>query len=228
MMPELPSADHAHIACTGSEATTRGVMAQSYWRWWVKRGIDIVGALALLAICVPLLVLIALCVSLESPGPILFQQERIGFGRRPIVLRKFRTMVADAESRSAELRERSSDPDWLRLSNDPRITRVGRILRLTSLDELPQLWSVIRGDMSLVGPRPLTRTDDEHVPEWARVRNAVLPGITGLWQVSGRTNLSFQEMLALDYQYATHWSLRLDIALLLRTVPAVLSGNGAN
>jgi lipopolysaccharide/colanic/teichoic acid biosynthesis glycosyltransferase len=141
---------------------------------------------------------------------------------------KFRTMVADAEERRMEVVRFSLDPDWLLLERDPRVTRVGRLLRRTSLDELPQLLNVLRGDMSLVGPRPLIPAEHAHVPVWAHPRMDVAPGMTGLWQVSGRTTLSFAEMLHLDCRYVETCGIRGDLALLARTIPEVLWGRGAN
>jgi lipopolysaccharide/colanic/teichoic acid biosynthesis glycosyltransferase len=141
---------------------------------------------------------------------------------------KLRTMVADAEAHRAELLAQSTDPGWLHVERDPRITRVGRLLRSTSLDELPQLWNVLRGDMSLVGPRPLIGEEDRMVGDWARGRLDLTPGITGLWQVLGRTSIPFEEMVKLDYLYVTNWSLWGDVRLILRTLPAVLTRDGAS
>jgi lipopolysaccharide/colanic/teichoic acid biosynthesis glycosyltransferase len=137
-------------------------------------------------------------------------------------------MLPNAEARRAELAAHSKDPGWLHLEHDPRITRVGRFLRLASLDELPQLWNVLLGDMSLVGPRPLIPEEDSMVDEWARGRLDLTPGITGLWQVLGRTSIPFEEMVKLDYLYVTNWSLWGDLRLMIRTLPVVLKGNGAN
>ena len=137
-------------------------------------------------------------------------------------------MVVGAEARRAELLADSQDPGWLHLERDPRITRVGRLLRLASLDELPQLWNVVKGDMSLVGPRPLVVEEDGMVDAWARGRLDLTPGITGLWQVLGRTSIPFEEMVKLDYLYVTNWSLWGDIRLMIRTLPVVLRGDGAN
>jgi lipopolysaccharide/colanic/teichoic acid biosynthesis glycosyltransferase len=189
---------------------------------------DLVLATVALLVLAPLAVVIAIAIRLDSPGPVLFAQERVGRGGRRFRMWKFRTMVADAERRRAALVALSRDPNWLLIDDDPRITRVGRYLRLTSLDELPQLMNVVRGDMSLVGPRPLIPLEDRRVPAWAHRRSAVAPGITGLWQVSGRTALAFEEMLALDCQYVDTWSLARDAAMLARTLPAVLARRGAN
>jgi len=167
-------------------------------------------------------------IKLDSPGPVLFTQVRVGRERRRFRLLKFRTMVVDAESRQEELRARSRDPNWLLLDHDPRVTRVGRLLRLSSLDEFPQLVNVLRGEMSLVGPRPLIESEDALLEWWARSRIDLTPGLTGLWQVLGRTSIPFEEMLKLDYLYVTNWSLWNDFRLMLRTLPAVLLHRGAN
>jgi lipopolysaccharide/colanic/teichoic acid biosynthesis glycosyltransferase len=194
----------------------------------VKRAIDLMGSgLALVAFS-PLMGLIAWVVRRQSPGPVLFRQVRVGRNGRIFGLLKFRTMVVDAEQQRAALLAFSRDPNWLHLDHDPRITPVGRLLRRTSLDELPQLWNVLRGDMSLVGPRPLVPAEDARVCDWARRRGEVAPGITGPWQVAGRTAVPFEDMLVLDADYVARWSLWRDVQILLRTFPVVLSGKGAN
>jgi lipopolysaccharide/colanic/teichoic acid biosynthesis glycosyltransferase len=143
-------------------------------------------------------------------------------------LAKFRSMVAAAEPRRTSLLAGSRQEGWLDLEHDPRITRVGNFLRHTSLDELPQLWNVLRGDMSLVGPRPLIAEEDQNVIGWARRRLNLTPGMTGVWQVMGRTNIPFEQMIMLDYLYVANWSLWGDIKLILQTVPVVLTRRGAN
>jgi exopolysaccharide biosynthesis polyprenyl glycosylphosphotransferase len=193
-----------------------------------KRAIDIAGAATLLVILAPLLAVITVAVKVSSRGPVFFRQRRVGAGGRRFELVKFRTMVADAEARRAELIPLSKDPGWLHLENDPRVTPVGRLLRTTSVDELPQLWNVLKGDMSLVGPRPLIEDEDRKVNGWRRGRLDLTPGITGLWQVLGRTSIPFDEMVKLDYLYVTNWSLWGDISLILRTLPVVLARRGAN
>jgi exopolysaccharide biosynthesis polyprenyl glycosylphosphotransferase len=195
---------------------------------FLKRFMDIVGATVGLLLFSPLVALVAVAVKLNDKGSVLFKQERIGRRGRPFRVLKFRTMVPGAERQVEELFEQSEDPHWLKLDHDPRITRVGRVLRLTSLDELPQLWNVLSGDMSLVGPRPLIESEDTTVSGWARTRLDLAPGITGLWQVLGRTSIPFEEMVKLDYLYVTNWSLWLDVKLLLRTFPVVLHRRGAN
>jgi exopolysaccharide biosynthesis polyprenyl glycosylphosphotransferase len=195
---------------------------------WVKRGMDVLIAAGVLVLAMPLMLAAAVAIKLTSRGPVLFSQERIGRGGRRFRIHKFRTMVQDAEEQESELRKRSHHDAWLLIDEDPRITRVGRFLRYTSIDELPQLFNVIKGDMSLVGPRPVTPSVDEHISGWGRRRLDLTPGITGLWQVLGRTWIPFEEMVNLDYLYVTNWSLWTDLRLLVRTVPTVLRQRGVN
>lgn len=194
----------------------------------LKRQMDVSISLVALVALSPVLALTALAVKLSSPGPMFYRQERVGLRGRRFRICKFRTMVADADQDVDELRKLSAHPAWLLLEHDPRITRVGRFLRRTSLDELPQLWNVLRGEMSLVGPRPMTPDVDEHISGWGRRRLDLTPGITGLWQVLGRTNIAFEEMVKLDYLYVTNWSLWQDIRLLIHTLPAAIRGRGVN
>jgi exopolysaccharide biosynthesis polyprenyl glycosylphosphotransferase len=194
---------------------------------FMKRALDIFGAGFGLIFLLPVMVVIALAVRLDSPGPVFFRQERIGRSGRRFALVKYRSMVPDADSMVEGLMANSTDPHWLQLDVDPRITRVGRFLRSSSLDELPQLWNVLVGHMSLVGPRPLSVRDDARVGGWARGRLDLTPGLTGLWQVLGRKSVPFEEMVKLDYVYVNNWSLWGDIKLLLQTLPAVLQGRGA-
>lgn len=193
-----------------------------------KRTLDTAGAGVLTIVALPLMIVLAVAIKLDSHGPVFFRQERIGKEGHRFRLLKLRTMVADAEAQRDALLAHSKDPGWLHLEHDPRITRVGRVLRLASLDELPQLWNVLKGDMSLVGPRPLVVEEDRMVEGWARGRLDLTPGITGLWQVLGRTSIPFEEMVKLDYLYVTNWSLWGDIRLMLRTLPVVLKRDGAN
>jgi exopolysaccharide biosynthesis polyprenyl glycosylphosphotransferase len=195
---------------------------------WLKRGMDFSGALVGLVLASPVMLAIATVIKFDSHGPVFFRQERIGKGGRRFTVRKFRTMVSNAEERRAELLKESLDPDWLHLPDDPRVTRVGRFLRRTSLDELPQLFNVLTGSMSLVGPRPLIESEDVRVEGWRRSRLDLTPGLTGSWQVLGRTQIPFEEMIKLDYLYVTNWSLWMDVRLILRTVPVVISRRGAN
>jgi exopolysaccharide biosynthesis polyprenyl glycosylphosphotransferase len=194
----------------------------------LKRGMDIAIASVLLLLWALPVIAIAIAIKLDSRGPVFFVQERVGRRGLRFRLFKFRTMSVDAEQQRAELLAQSTDPDWLKLEHDPRITRLGRSLRRFSLDELPQLWNVVRGEMSMVGPRPLIPAEDERVAGWARGRLDLTPGITGYWQVLGRTRIPFEEMVKLDYLYVMNWSLWEDIRLMLRTLPVVLGGRGAN
>jgi exopolysaccharide biosynthesis polyprenyl glycosylphosphotransferase len=195
---------------------------------FMKRTLDLIGAtFGLLLFAGPMLVT-AIAIKIDSRGPVLFKQHRIGRGGRRFTVWKFRTMVVDAEDQVEELRALSMDPQWLHLEHDPRITRVGRFLRLASLDELPQLVNVLQGYMSLVGPRPLIESEDRRVDGWARSRLHLTPGITGSWQVLGRTSIPFDEMVKLDYLYVMNWSLWTDVRLILRTLPVVFTRRGAN
>jgi exopolysaccharide biosynthesis polyprenyl glycosylphosphotransferase len=194
----------------------------------LKRTFDIVGATLLLIVLSPLLVTITLAVRLSSRGPTFFRSTRRGIGQRPFACLKFRTMHTNAEEHQADLEEFNEASGALfKIRDDPRLTRVGRALRRFSLDELPQLANVLRGEMSLVGPRPLPERDYAMLEDWHRKRYLVLPGITGLWQVSGRSELDFDDLVHLDFIYLERWSLALDLTILLKTVPAVISRRGA-
>jgi exopolysaccharide biosynthesis polyprenyl glycosylphosphotransferase len=202
------------------------------WPTVIKRGLDIVLSLMALVMLAPLLLLTAILIKLTSNGPVLFVQERIGFNKRPFAIYKFRTMVLDAEQKLQDLEHLNevSGPVF-KIKNDPRITALGKFLRKTSIDELPQLFNVLSGDMSLVGPRPLQVRDYELFTEdgedWQRCRFSVRPGITCLWQVNGRSSLPFHKWMELDLQYVRTWSLWLDLQILAKTIPAVLRGSGA-
>ena len=198
-------------------------------RVFVKRAIDIFGAAVGIALTAPLWLLIAIAIKATSTGPVFFAQERYGWRKRRFRMLKFRTMVTNAEALQAQLESRNEvGGPVFKIADDPRVTRVGRFLRKTSLDELPQLWNVLRGDMSLVGPRPLPMRDVHLFSEaWLMRRFSVLPGITGLWQVSGRSNLTFDQWIQLDLEYIDRWSIALDMRILARTIPAVLRGTGA-
>jgi lipopolysaccharide/colanic/teichoic acid biosynthesis glycosyltransferase len=196
-------------------------------RWALKRFIDLVAAALLLLALAPLLLLCAAAVRLSSPGPALFRQHRVGRDGRVFSMWKFRSMTVDAEERLASLRSlNEADGPIFKLRHDPRVTGVGRWLRTWSLDELPQLLNVLRGEMSLVGPRPLPTYEVDLGDPWARSRLRVRPGVTGQWQVSGRQRLSYDEMVRHDLSYIDNWSLAADLRLLARTVPAVLRGSG--
>jgi exopolysaccharide biosynthesis polyprenyl glycosylphosphotransferase len=199
------------------------------WRTEVKRLIDILISATFLLISTPLFALIAVLIKLDSKGPVFFIQERMGYNKRRFYMIKFRTMVTDAEARLKEIEHlNEKEGPIFKISHDPRITRVGKFLRKFSLDELPQLINVLLGDMSLVGPRPLSIRDALNVEEsWQKRRFSVKPGMTCLWQISGRSNLSFEEWVELDLEYIDTWSLQLDWWILMRTVPAVISARGA-
>jgi exopolysaccharide biosynthesis polyprenyl glycosylphosphotransferase len=193
----------------------------------VKRAFDLIGGGLLLLVLAPLLVGIALAIRLDSGGGVFFRQIRIGRDGDPFRIFKFRTMVTDAEERKGELRRFNQAKGGLfKMADDPRVTRVGRLLRRTSLDELPQLFNVIRGEMSLVGPRPLVVDEDAHVQGWDRRRLLLTPGMTGHWQILGSSRVPMHEMVKIDYRYVASWSLWGDIKLLLRTVPYVLARRG--
>jgi len=194
----------------------------------LKRTFDLIGATFLLVVLSPLLLAITIAVRVSSRGPIIFRSVRRGIGQRPFECLKFRTMHSDAEERQAELDTLNEATGALfKIREDPRLTPVGRLLRRFSLDELPQLINVLRGEMSLVGPRPLPQRDYEMLDDWHRKRYLVLPGFTGLWQVSGRSELDFDDLVHLDFLYLEHWSLALDLTILLKTIPAVVSRRGA-
>ncbi|HZU06901.1 MAG TPA: undecaprenyl-phosphate glucose phosphotransferase [Chloroflexota bacterium] len=198
------------------------------WNLFTKRAMDVVIASIGLTLFAPLWLLIALAIRLDSPGPVLFRQERVGRGGTRFYLLKFRSMRQDADRIVQELLAYNEATGPLfKMRNDPRLTRVGRVLRRWSLDEWPQLWNVLKGEMSLVGPRPPLPREVEQYEPWHYRRLEVSPGITGLWQVSGRSELSFDEMVMLDLYYIENWSLGLDLRILLRTIPAVFRGRGA-
>jgi exopolysaccharide biosynthesis polyprenyl glycosylphosphotransferase len=193
-----------------------------------KRSFDFVGALLLIALVGPLLIAIALAVFITSRGPVLYRSVRPGIGGEPFGCFKFRTMRSDADQLQADLESYNEASGALfKIRRDPRMTRVGRFLRRYSLDELPQLFNVVQGRMSLVGPRPLPQRDFDQLEEWHKKRYLVLPGMTGLWQVSGRAELDFDDLVRLDFLYLERWSIGLDLTILLKTIPAVLSRRGA-
>jgi exopolysaccharide biosynthesis polyprenyl glycosylphosphotransferase len=194
----------------------------------VKRSFDLLIASLLLVVLSPLLLLIALAVKLTSRGPVLYRSQRAGIGGEPFDCLKFRTMLVGADALQADLEIHNEASGALfKIRHDPRRTRVGRLLRRYSLDELPQLVNVLRGQMSLVGPRPLPQRDFERLESWHMKRYLVLPGMTGLWQVSGRAELSFDDLVRLDFLYLERWSVFVDLAILAKTIPAVVHGRGA-
>jgi lipopolysaccharide/colanic/teichoic acid biosynthesis glycosyltransferase len=221
------------------EAAATAAHRQRMWVGVSCRILDLVVALVALVILAPLMLIIALVVRVESPGPAIFRQERVGRLQRRFTLNKFRTMTAGASHDrhrkfveglyAGERPEATDEGPRFKLAQDPRITRVGRLLRRSSLDELPQLWNVIRGEMSLVGPRPPIDYEvaSYPAPHWF-TRFDVKPGLTGLWQVSGRCDLTVEQMIALDIEYVQRRSLRLNLLILLRTLPAVLATRGAS
>jgi exopolysaccharide biosynthesis polyprenyl glycosylphosphotransferase len=194
----------------------------------VKRAADVFLAALLLVLASPLLLAVALAVRLSSPGPVLFRQVRVGLNGRRFTLLKFRSMYLGAEERQAELAHLNvMDGPVFKARRDPRVTPVGRVLRAFSLDELPQLVNILRGDMSFVGPRPPIPEEVARYERWQRRRLSMKPGLTGLWQVSGRNEVDFETWMRMDLDYIDRWSLWLDLRIILRTIPSVLSRRGA-
>ncbi|HUA98552.1 MAG TPA: sugar transferase [Terracidiphilus sp.] len=204
-------------------------MVQQDYRSRIKRALDVVGALTGLILFAPLFAAAAIAIKATSRGPVFFRQERYGLGRRIFRIIKFRTMVVNAESAQASLEHLNENTGPVfKIFKDPRITKVGRFLRRTSIDELPQLINVLKGEMSLVGPRPLNLRDVGRFSEaWLMRRFSMKPGLTCLWQISGRSNVSFDRWIALDLHYIDHWSLLMDWIILAKTIPAVVKGTGA-
>ena len=196
--------------------------------WLVKRTFDLAVSLGVLVLGLPVWLAVAAAIKLGSRGPVLYRDRRIGLNERPFMMLKFRTMYADAAERQAQL-EASNEAEGalFKIRDDPRVTPFGRLLRRFSLDEIPQVLNVLRGEMSLVGPRPLPIRDFERLEAWHRKRYLVLPGMTGLWQIAGRADLSFDDLVRLDFYYLENWSIWLDISILARTAPAVLGRRGA-
>ena len=196
--------------------------------WVVKRGFDLLVSAIVTIVGLPFWLLIALAIKLESQGPVLYRDRRVGLNEREFDMLKFRTMRADAEALQAQLeKQNEAEGALFKIRDDPRVTRVGRFLRRFSLDEIPQVLNVLRGEMSLVGPRPLPVRDYELLEPWHRKRYLVLPGMTGLWQIAGRSSLGFDDLVRLDFYYLEHWSIWLDISILLKTLPAVIAARGA-
>lgn len=220
---------------TDARATTDGYIhylnaEHKPYQMALKRVLDILVSSFVLVVLSPLLLLVALAIMITcAPGPCLFRQQRVGRHGRPFNMLKFRTMVVDAEAQKASLESRNeqSGPVF-KIKDDPRITRLGKFLRRYSIDELPQFINVLRGDMSIVGPRPPVPSEVARYEAWQRRRLSVLPGITCVWQVSGRNNISFEEWMYLDMRYIDHWSLTEDFKLILKTVPVVVTGRGAS
>jgi len=196
--------------------------------WALKRSFDVVTSAAIVLVGLPVWLLIAALIKLGSRGPVFYADPRIGLGEQPFTMLKFRTMVAGAAEAQAALEsENEASGALFKIRDDPRVTRAGRFLRRYSLDEIPNVLNVLRGEMSLVGPRPLPLRDFTRLESWQRRRSNVLPGMTGLWQIAGRSDLPFDDLVRLDFYYLENWSLWLDITILVKTVPAVLARRGA-
>jgi exopolysaccharide biosynthesis polyprenyl glycosylphosphotransferase len=194
----------------------------------LKRGFDLLTSALLVLVLSPVLLAAAIAVRLSGPGPVVYRSKRPGIGGVPFDCFKFRTMEQDADTAQANLEDVNEKGGAIfKIRHDPRVTPVGRFLRRWSIDELPQLFNVLRGEMSLVGPRPLPERDYERLEDWHRKRYLVLPGVTGLWQVSGRSELDFDELVRLDFLYLERWSVFLDLSILLKTIPAVVRAKGA-
>lgn len=226
--PALPNGMPLRSSAATVVLGPRGLVGASGWQLAAKRTIDVFGSLTLLVVLAPVLTVVALAVLVTSRGGALYRQERCGERGRPFTMWKFRSMYRDAEARLAQLVDHNQGTGPVfKMRDDPRVTPVGRILRKCSLDELPQLVNVLRGDMSLVGPRPPLPREVAHYTPRDRSRLAVKPGITCTWQVCGRSEVDFASWVDMDLEYIANWSLGLDLKLLLLTVPAVLSGRGA-
>jgi exopolysaccharide biosynthesis polyprenyl glycosylphosphotransferase len=198
------------------------------WNLVLKRAADLVLIVLLGLVALPVVALIALAIRMNSAGPVIYRQTRIGKNGKPFTCYKFRSMITGADSQQGLVAKMNEATGPLfKMRNDPRTTAVGQWLRRYSLDELPQFYNVLRGDMSLIGPRPNLPQEVEQYQEWHKKRLSVSPGITGLWQVSGRSDLTFDEMVLLDIYYVENWTLALDLHILLRSIPAVVKGRGA-
>ena len=198
------------------------------WRALAKRGFDLAVAIVVLVLTLPVLLVAMVAIKLDSRGPVFFRQARVGRDGRRFNMTKLRTMVVDAEARKSELIERNeADGPLFKIADDPRVTRVGRVLRKLSIDELPQLVSVLKGDMSIVGPRPALPEEVDGWDDSLHDRLRVLPGVTGMWQVSGRSETSFEQYRRLDLYYVDNWTLAHDVRICARTVGVVLTGRGA-
>ncbi|MDH3363512.1 MAG: sugar transferase [Gammaproteobacteria bacterium] len=234
---DLPGPEECIRLIGGRPWTHRLLAGLAVRKWWLmltlhaatKRTLDIAGATAGLVLLFPLLLATALAIRIESPGPVLFRQERVGKRGRPFTMYKFRSMRVSAEAEKQALggENESADGVLFKIKSDPRITRVGRLIRRLSIDELPQLMNVLRGDMSIVGPRPALPAEVDQYDREARKRLQAQPGLTCLWQISGRSELAFSEQVDLDIRYLGARSLAKDIAIIARTVPAVVNGKGA-
>ncbi|HVI81102.1 MAG TPA: sugar transferase, partial [Candidatus Acidoferrum sp.] len=229
---DLKEARHRTDELDGDPLISHDTTVTDFWGLMAKRLIDIVVSLTAIILLSPVMLLTAILVRLTSPGPIFFVQKRLGLNKRMFNIYKFRTMVVDAEARLKELEHlNEANGAVFKIKKDPRVTLIGAILRKTSIDELPQLFNVLKGEMSLVGPRPLQVRDYElfetYCGDWQRKRFSVRPGITCLWQIKGRSSTTFEKWMELDLQYIRNWSLWLDFEILAKTLPAVLRGSGA-
>lgn len=215
--------------CAGGNMLTFGTIELKLRDRVLKRILDIIGGITGCLISIPIIALVAIPLKLESPGPLIFRQKRVGLNGRIFYICKLRSMYMDAEERKKELQQKNEMQGLMfKIHDDPRITRVGKFIRKTSIDELPQFWNVLRGEMSLVGTRPPTVDEYEQYQSHHKRRLSMKPGITGLWQVSGRSNIEdFEDVVALDIKYIDNWSFWMDIRLLLRTVAVVFTGCGA-
>jgi len=213
----------------GNAHITAGAMRHEVWQIFVKRTVDLVLSVVLLVLLSPLLAAVAIAIKMTSSGPLLFRQKRVGINKRQFTMYKFRTMVPNAEKlQEMLLPENEMSGPAFKIKNDPRVTHIGSILRKASIDELPQLLNVLKGDMSIVGPRAMSVRDYQFFDQdWQRRMFSVRPGITCLWQVKGRNNVPFEQWMEMDMQYIDKWSLWLDFKILARTIPAVIRGTGA-
>ncbi len=232
LMPEIADGHllrHLHIEEFEDEVVVTLFREQMLLQLLVKRVIDASLSFMVLILLFPLLVVVAILIKLTSPGPVLFVQERVGMNQRKFKLYKFRSMVADAEQRKAELIHLNErDGPAFKINNDPRITPIGRFIRRTSIDELPQLFNVLSGEMSLVGPRPPLPEEVKKYEWMFRKRLCVKPGITCIWQISGRNHISFERWMQMDHEYIENWSIWLDLQILFKTIPAVIFSRGAS
>jgi Undecaprenyl-phosphate galactose phosphotransferase WbaP len=225
----------AHVASRSArrfESSRADQTQASYLAACFKRALDFIGALIILVLLTPVLVLCAFLVASSSAGPLLFRHKRLGRNGREFFVWKFRTMCTNPDETLSNYLQQNPEAmrEWLdtqKLTNDPRVTRSGQFMRRFSLDELPQLWNVLRGDMSLIGPRPIVANEVSRYGDAIEAYYTVRPGMTGLWQVSGRSNTTYSERVNLDRQYAEQWSLFLDFSIIVRTFRVVLSGQGA-
>jgi lipopolysaccharide/colanic/teichoic acid biosynthesis glycosyltransferase len=227
LLPHASAGFLRELGGSGAVRPLEPLLAYRHPRW--KRCMDVAGAGALLVLGAPVMLVTAAAIKLSSPGPVIFRQVRAGIGGRPFTIYKFRTMVVGAEAHRAELAALSEqDGPAFKLRADPRVTRLGRLLRKTSLDELPQLINILKGDMSLVGPRPLPVMESDACEPWQRRRLEITPGLTCIWQVKGRSKVSFDEWVRMDMQYHRRRTLWHDLKILLLTLPAVILRRGAH